>query len=330
MIISRTPFRIPIGGGGTDLPFYYTKKGGSLISATVDKYMYIIVQKRILYDDFFIRYKKTEMTKTLDEIQHPLVREALRLLNIKEPIEITSVADLPAGSGLGSSSSFLVGVLHALHAYKGEKVSKKTLADEATQIQMEILRTEAGLQDQYAAAFGGIMTMNINKNGKVIVSPLDIADHHLRALEKNLVFLYTGLTRSADEVLASQRKEAETDEEKINGLTQIKEIGEEIKKALEAGNLRRFGEWMNIHWQTKQKLSKKMTNSKIDEWYNIALQNGAIGGKIMGAGGGGFFMFYVDKDKEKFIQEMSKAGLIPLDFHFEFDGSTIVFNNERG
>src|SRR3989338_8422690 len=272
MIISRTPFRIPIGGGGTDLPFYYTKKGGSLISATVDKYMYIIVQKRILYDDFFIRYKKTEMTKTLDEIQHPLVREALRLLNIKEPIEITSVADLPAGSGLGSSSSFLVGVLHALHAYKGEKVSKKTLADEATQIQMEILRTEAGLQDQYAAAFCGIMTMNINKNGKVIVSPLDIADHHLRALEKNLVFLYTGLTRSADEVLASQRKEAETDEEKINGLTQIKEIGEEIKKALEAGNLRRFGEWMNIHWQTKQKLSKKMTNSKIDEWYNIALQ----------------------------------------------------------
>src|SRR3989344_5678446 len=195
MIISRTPFRVPLGGGGTDLPFYYTKKGGALTSASINKYMYIIIQDRNLYNDFFIRY-------------------------MKNPIQITSVADIPAQTGLGSSSSFLVGLLHALHAYKGERVSKRTLADEATQIQMEILRTPAGLQDQYVAAFGGLVSMNINKQGKVMISPLDIPNHHIKALEKNLVFMYTGINRSADVILEAQKKEAESDEEKIEGLTQ--------------------------------------------------------------------------------------------------------------
>jgi len=181
---------------------------------------------------------KTEIVKHVHEIQHPLVREALNLLNMKDPIQITSVADIPAQTGLGSSSSFLVGLLHALHAYKGERVSKRTLADEATQIQMEILRTPAGLQDQYVAAFGGLVSMNINKQGKVMISPLDIPNHHIKALEKNLVFMYTGINRSADVILEAQKKEAESDEEKIEGLTQIKQIGEEIKKALNRASVK--------------------------------------------------------------------------------------------
>jgi D-glycero-alpha-D-manno-heptose-7-phosphate kinase len=329
MIISRTPFRISIGGGGTDLPFYYTKRGGSLITATINKYMYIIVQKREYYEDYFIRYMKTEIVKKPDEIQHELIREAIKLLEINEPIEVTSVSDVPSGTGLGSSSSFLVGLLNALHAYKGERVSKKTLADEATKIQMEILRTPAGMQDQYAAAFGGIITMNISKNGKVIVSPSDINYDNIKKLQEHLVFLYTGIFRSADDVLNAQKKEVESDEEKLKRMDEIKEIGTKIKESLESGNLRRFGEWMNIHWETKKKVAKEMSDSQINKWYGLAISNGAIGGKIMGAGGGGFFMFYVDGNKEKFIKAMEDAGLRNMECKFDFDGSTIIFNTER-
>lgn len=328
MIISRTPFRISIGGGGTDLPFYYKNHGGSLVTATVDKFMYIIVQHRTCYDEYFVRYLKTELVKTKEEIQHPLVREALKLLQINEPVEVTSVADLPAGTGLGSSSSFLVGILHALHAYKGERVSKKTLAEEATKIQMEILKLPAGLQDQYAAAFGGINNLSINKAGKTIVSPLDIDFEALRSLEQNLVFLYTGIERSADKVLKAQKKEAESDKAKMEYLSEIRRIGDQVRKALENGNIRRFGEWLNIHWELKRKLSKDMSNSQINKWYDLAMQNGSIGGKIMGAGGGGFFMFYVDKNREEFIEAMTRAGLIHMEFCFEHDGSSIIFNNE--
>lgn len=329
MIISRTPFRIPIGGGGSDLPFYYTRQGGALVTATIDKYIYIIVQPRKYYEKFFIRYMKNELVDSVDEIQHEYVREALKLLKINQPIEITSISDVPAGTGLGSSSSFLVGLLYALHAYKGERVSKKTLAEEATQIQMEILKTPAGLQDQYAAAFGSILTMQISKQGKVLVNPLDIKSHHLQKLEKELVFFYTGILHSSDEILKDQKQEAEKDEHKIEMLTEIKQIGQEIRKALESGNTRRFGEWMNIHWQTKRKLGNKMTNSQIDKWYDLALQSGAIGGKIMGAGGGGFFMFYVDNNQDSFTKTMEKEGLKKVDFKFDHDGSKIIFNDSN-
>jgi D-glycero-alpha-D-manno-heptose-7-phosphate kinase len=327
MIISKTPFRISIGGGGTDLPFYYTRKGGSLVTATINKYMYIIVQRRKYHDDFFLRYLKIELVKDSNLINHELIREAIKLLKITEPIEVTSVSDIPAGTGLGSSSSFLVGLLNALHAYKGERVSNKTLADEATKIQMEILKQPAGLQDQYAAAFGGIIHMAINKVGKTLVSPLDIPYDDINRLQENLVFFYTGINRSANEILNQQKIEVESDDEKLNQMTQIKEIGYEIKKALEAGNLRRFGEWMNVHWENKKKVSKRMTNPQIDEWYNLAIENGAIGGKIMGAGGGGFFMFYVGNNKDNFIQMMENKGLKNVDWKFDFDGSTIVYND---
>ena len=322
MIVSKTPFRISIGGGGTDLPFYYTKKGGALTTATIDKYMYIIVQKR-QFDEYLIRYSKTETVKKVDDIKHELVREALKLLDIKDHIEITSVSDFPAQTGLGSSSAYLVGLLNALHAYKGERVSKKTLAEEATKIQMD-LDQGAGLQDQYAAAFGGLIHLSINKKGKVIVNPLDISVDTIKKLEEQLVFFYTRIRRDADEVLKDQKKEAEKDERKIEGLTQIKRIGRDIKKALESGNTRKMGILMDLHWEAKKKLSSKMTSSQIDQWYELGIKNGASGGKIVGAGGGGFLMFFVNNNKEQFIKSMKDTGLVHMPLKFEHDGTKII------
>jgi D-glycero-alpha-D-manno-heptose-7-phosphate kinase len=325
MIVSRTPFRISIGGGGTDLPFYFKKKGGELVTAAIDKYMYIIVQPR-QFDEFLIRYSKTEIVKNVDDIQHELIREALKLLNITKPLEITSVSDLPAKTGLGSSSTFLVGLLHALHEYKGEKVSKKRLAEEATKIQTEILQQAAGMQDQYIASYGGMINLRINVKGKVIVTPIDITDENLNELEEKLVFFYTGVRRSADEVLKDQEKEVLSDDVKMDSLTQIKEIGFEIKDALESGNLRKFGQYMHLHWKLKTSLSNKMTNLQINEWYELARSNGAIGGKIIGAGGGGFLMFYVENNKERLIDVMTREGLSYLKFGFDYDGTQIIVN----
>jgi D-glycero-alpha-D-manno-heptose-7-phosphate kinase len=325
MIVSRTPFRVSIGGGGTDLPFYYSKNGGELVTAAIDKYLYIIVQKR-MFNTFLIRYSKTEIVEKVEDINHELIRESLKLLDIHTPIEITSVSDLPAEAGLGSSSSFLVGLLNALHTYKKEKVSKKRLAEEATKIQTEILRQAAGMQDQYIAAYGGMINLKINQKGRVLVTPIDVTDEKLTELENNLLFFYTGIRRSADDVLKDQQKQAETDQKKLEELTQIRKLGVDIKRALEAGNIRKFGQLMHVHWKIKQNLSKLMTNNQINGWYETALANGAIGGKIIGAGGGGFLMFYADRNKEKIISEMQKEGLIYMKFGFDYDGTKIIIN----
>jgi D-glycero-alpha-D-manno-heptose-7-phosphate kinase len=327
MIVSRTPFRISIGGGGTDLPFYYTKKGGDLVTAAIDKYMYIIVQPR-QFDEFLIRYSKTEIVKNVEDIQHELIRESLKLLNIYKPLEVTSVSDLPAQTGLGSSSTFLVGLLHALHRYKGEKVSKKRLAEEATKIQSEILHQSAGMQDQYIAAYGGMINLKITTRGRVLVTPIDVTDEDLTKLEENLLFFYTGIRRSADEVLADQEKEVLSDDKKIDNMTEIKKLGVDIKDALETGNLRKFGQYMHVHWKIKQSLSKKMTNSDINEWYELAIRNGAIGGKIIGAGGGGFLMFYIENNKEQLVNAMVRQGLTYLKFGFDYDGTKIIYDGE--
>jgi D-glycero-alpha-D-manno-heptose-7-phosphate kinase len=326
MIITKTPLRMSIGGGGTDLPFYYTKHGASLTTAAIDKYVYITVKQRF-HQETRVSYSKTEIVKSNAEIEHPLVRECLKFLDITDPLEIVSISDVPAGSGMGSSCSFTVGLLNALHTYRGDYVSKKVLAEEACKIEMDILKEPIGKQDQYAAAYGGIIFMQINKQGGVNVDNLNISDHTVRELEHNLMFFYTNITRSASEVLSQQKKEAEADRTKMEYLTKIKEIGDEIKKALEKGNTRRFGEWMNIHWETKQTLSKAMTNDQINDWYAHALNNGAIGGKIMGAGGGGFFMFYCDTNHQRFRQAMADKGLVEMPFRFDFDGTKVIFNS---
>jgi D-glycero-alpha-D-manno-heptose-7-phosphate kinase len=326
MIVSKTPFRVSIGGGGTDLPFYYSLKGGELVSAAIDKYIYIIVQPRH-FDEFLLRYSSTEIVKNIDDIKHDLIRESLKLLNIDKPLEITSVADLPARSGLGSSSSFLVGLLHALHEYKNEKVSKKKLAEEATKIQSDILHQSAGLQDQYVTAYGGVINMKISTKGRVLITPIDTSNETLEELEDRLVFFYTGINREAEAVLRNQKETAKNDMSKINELTQIKQLGIDIRNAIESGNLRKFGQYMHLHWKIKQNLSSMMTSSRINDWYELAISNGAIGGKIIGAGGGGFMMFYAEHNKERLISEMVKQGLVYLKFNFDYDGTRIIVRN---
>lgn len=324
MIVTKTPLRLPLGGGGTDIPFYYSKNRGFLVTAAINKYIYITVHERKFYDESLLKYSQIEHVKAVDEIKHTRIREALRLLDIKEPLEITSMADVPSQTGLGSSSSFLVGLLNALHAYKREFVSVANLAEEACKIDIEVLKEPIGKQDQYAAAYGGLMQMDINQKGRVMVSRLDITQDTIEELQRNLFLFYTGITRDASEVLLSQKKNVESTS--MEGMDQIKKIGHEIKKALENGDTRRFGEWLNVHWETKKTFSNKMTNDEIDRWYNLAIENGAIGGKVIGAGGGGFFMFYCDRNQKEFRKSMANSGLKELDFKFEFDGSKILFN----
>ncbi|OGX08450.1 MAG: galactokinase [Omnitrophica WOR_2 bacterium GWA2_47_8] len=326
MIITRTPLRISIGGGGTDLPHYYSKHKGFLITATINKYIYIVLHPRTFYNESLIRWSQMEVVKSINEIKHTRIRESLRYMGVTEPIEVTSMADVPAQTGLGSSSSFLVGLLNALHTYKNEFASAATLAEEACEIDLDILKEPMGKQDQYAAAYGGILQLDINQKGKVMAGRLDIDHYTVEDLQNNLFLFYTGIKRDANTVLADQKKGAEEDPRKMEGMHQTKMIGMEIKKALEKGDTRKFGEWLNIHWEHKKKFSSKMTNPLIDKWYNLALENGAIGGKVVGAGGGGFLMFYCESNQKKFRKAMIEAGLRELPFQFEFDGSKVVFN----
>ena len=326
MIVTRTPVRIPLGGGGTDLPSYYTQYGGFLISAAIDKYIYITVNKRF-EKSIRVSYSSTEITDSVNDIKHPIVREALRLLKIDSGIEITSIADVPSNTGLGSSSSFTVGLLNALHTYKNEKVNAKDLAEEACYIEIELLKEPIGKQDQYAAAFGGIICLEIDRLGSIKTTPLKLSEDSLDQLESNTLLFYTGIKRSASEVLSSQNKNASLNQEKIiQGMHQIKKIGLEIKEAFEKEDLETFGKLLDQHWQTKKTLSEKMTQDRIDQWYEIAKKNGALGGKLMGAGGGGFFMFFCNNGKNGFRKKMEQEELKEMRFRLDFEGSKVLVN----
>jgi len=326
MIVTRTPVRIPLGGGGTDLPSYYTQYGGFLISAAIDKYIYIAVNKRF-EKSIRVSYSSTEIADSVDDIKHPIVREALKHLKIDSGIEITSIADVPSNTGLGSSSSFTVGLLNALHTYKNEKVNAKDLAEEACYIEIELLKEPIGKQDQYAAAFGGIICLEIDRLGSVKTIPLKLSEDSLDQLESDTLLFYTGIKRSASEVLGSQNKNASLNQEKVvQGMHQIKKIGLEIKEAFEKEDLETFGKLLDQHWQTKKTLSEKMTQDRIDQWYEIAKKNGALGGKLMGAGGGGFFMFFCNNGKNGFRKKMEQAELKEMRFRLDFEGSKVLVN----
>ena len=327
MIITRTPLRVSLGGGGTDLPFYSKKHGGALVAGTIDKYIYIAVRKRF-YKETRVAYSEIEVVKDNRDIKHPLINEALRLLDINEGMEIVSIADIPSGTGLGSSGAFLVGLLNALHTYKGEFTSKKVLAEEANQIISKVSKGIDGPQDHFATAFGGISHMKIDRSGGVRIGPVNINSGTIRELENNIILYYTSTRRKTSDVLQAQKSAAEKDKEKMENLTKIKQIGMEQRKALEKGNTQRFGKWLNVHCNTKKELTTVMTNPQIDEWYELALQNGALGGKIMGAGGGGFFMFYCDSNQDKFRNAMSDARLVEMPFKFDFDGTKVIFNGQ--
>lgn len=326
MIISIAPARITLGGGGTDLPSYYSKYGGFLIAGAIDKYVFISLNKRF-QGDIRLVYSQIELVNDPSQISHRILREAIKLVGIERGIEVFSMADIPAGFGLGSSGSFTVALLNTLHTYKKEFVTRKQLAEEACHIEIDILKEPIGKQDQYISAFGGVTCFTFDMNGEVLVEPLETTEETLHQLENNLICFYTAMERSASEVLNEQDKKTKSnDTEVINNLHQIKEIGLKSKKLLETGHLDEFGELMDVHWQTKKSLSTKVSNPFIDECYEIARKKGALGGKIMGAGGGGFFMFYCSGDKSRLIASLKEKGLTPVWFKFDFGGARITLN----
>jgi D-glycero-alpha-D-manno-heptose-7-phosphate kinase len=323
MLICRTPLRISIGGGGTDLPSYYQRYGGFVISAAINQYIFIGIN-RIFTNDYVIKYSALERVQTVQEIQHPIIREALQMHQVGPNVEIVSLADIPAGTGLGSSGSFTVSLVRALYAFQHEYASAETVAEEACHIEMERLGQAVGKQDQYVASFGGLICMTIDPGGKVKVSPLKIPKPALRELEDRLLMFFTGYSRSSGELLSDQKKRTETgDSAMIDNLHFVKDLGMRIQVALEAGDFDRFGELMHEHWLHKKRRTEGMSNPCIDHWYNVGRANGAIGGKLIGAGGGGFLMFYTT-DPGALRQAMARERLQEVRFHFDHDGSTVI------
>ncbi|MDO8728314.1 MAG: galactokinase [bacterium] len=325
MIVTQTPFRVTLGGGGTDLPSYYEKYGGFIFSAGIDKYMYVNVNRPAVDDLIRLKYSESEEVKTVDEVRHHVAKEALRYTGIEKNIEITSLADISAGTGLGSSSCYAVGLLNALHTLKREHTSLEAMAEEDFKIEAEVLKRPIGKQDPYLAAFGGLTVLDIGKDGTVKVRKANVSMEIADELNQNLLVFFTGQTRNADVILTEQIKAvAENNKEVVESMHYIKELGYEILEAVESGNLDEVGKKFHAHWQHKKKISSKMTNSAFDKIYEIALGNGALGGKISGAGGGGFFTFYVPKNQRVFREAMRGFGMREMRYHFDFEGSKVL------
>ena len=324
MIITRSPLRTTLGGGGTDLASYYEKYEGFLIAAAIDKYVYITLHKTFV-DEMIIKYSQMERVRSAEEVKHPIIREALKLLDIDiRALEMTSMADIPAGTGLGSSGSFTTALLKALHTYKRSLVHPRELAEQACEIEIERLGEQIGKQDQYISAYGGITCFEFKKNGWVNAYPLKIDKETLYDLEDNLLLFFTGYSRSASSILKEQNhKSQDSDKEMIENLHFVKDLGFQSKEALESGDLRKFGELMKVHWEHKKQRSGSMSNGQINEWHDLALAKGALGGKLVGAGGGGFLMFYCD-DTVKLRHAMMKEGLEEVRFRFCSEGAKVV------
>ena len=324
MIICRSPLRISLGGGGTDLPSYYKKRGGFVLAAAIDKYVYITLHQTFV-DNLIIKYSKLETAERRQDIQHPIIREAFDLLGVEDRrLELTSMADIPAGTGLGSSGSFTTALLKTLHAHKKDVVSHEQVAREACEIELGRLKEPIGKQDQYIAAYGGVTCFEFHRDGSVRASPLRMSQETRYNLEDDLLLFFTGYSRAASDILKEQDvKTAAMDDAMLRNLDQVKELGLRTKKAFEDGDVRAFGAIMNEHWAEKKKRSGAMSNPKIDEWYELARANGALGGKLVGAGGGGFLLFLAE-DKARLRRAMAKAGLTEVRLRFDFEGTKVV------
>lgn len=321
MIITRTPFRVSFAGGGSDLKSFYSRNGyGAVVSAAIKRYMYIVIHP-YFHDKIRIKYSKTEDVSDISEIEHPIVRECLKKVKIEKGIEIASFADVPKGTGLGSSSSFTVGLLNALYAYKGEKVDKERLAREACEIEIDILVEPIGKQDQYSASFGGINCIRFESDGSVDVVPINISRDTRNKLEDNLCLYYVGGDRQASDILSQQEKNMTLDDE-FNVVKNILRLVDRLKSALEKGNIDALGETLHLGWLQKKKLARNVTNNRIDEIYETFIKNGIVGGKLLGAGGGGFFLIYAD-DHEHLKSSLVKK-FIP--FVIDDDGTRVIFN----
>ena len=324
MIIARSPLRITLGGGGTDLPSYYREYGGFLIAASIDKYVFVTVMRPFV-PGIFLKYSKLEHVEHVDEVQHAIIREAIKMLEFKTPqIEITTLADIPAGTGLGSSGSFTTALLKALYVHRRRLLHPSELAQLACEIEINRLKEPIGKQDQYIAAYGGITCFHFNTDETVEAAPLKISMDTLYDLEDNLLLFFTGFSRSAGDILRDQdTRTQKSDSEMIQNLLYIKDLGLRGQKTLEAGRTAEFGELLHEHWLHKKQRSRGMSNPQIDEWYELGRKNGAIGGKLVGAGGGGFLMFYTE-NRNRLRQAMAHAGLEEVRFRFDFEGTKVL------
>jgi D-glycero-alpha-D-manno-heptose-7-phosphate kinase len=326
VIITRSPLRITFGGGGTDLPSYYQPFGGFVISAAIDRYVYVTVT-RPFTPSIHLKYSDIEHVMAVDEIRHPIIREALRMQNLRTPqIEITTLADLPAGTGLGSSGSFTTALIRALYAHRRRLLHSSEVARLACEIEIDRLQEPVGKQDQYIAAYGGITCFDFRADGSVDACPLAISMETLWDLEDNLLLFFTGFSRSASTILSEQKVRSQRDdEEMLANLHYVKELGYRSQRALESGDCRLFGDLMHEHWEHKKRRSAQMSNPQIDQWYELGRANGAIGGKLVGAGGGGFLLFYTE-DRKRLRQAMAQAGLEEVRFRFDFEGTKVLLD----
>lgn len=326
MIIARSPLRITLGGGGTDLPSYYRDHEGFLIAAAINKYVYVNVM-RPFTEGVYLKYSELEHVSAVEDVKHRIIREALLMQNLRTPqIEITTLADIPAGTGLGSSGSFTTALLKSLYAHRRQLIHPQELAELACHIEIDRLGEPIGKQDQYIAAYGGLTCFTFHKDDWVTAEPLNISMETLFDLEDNILLFFTGYSRSASNILEDQNSRTKSsDAEMLKNLHFVKELGFHSKEALEAGDAVKFGELMHEHWEHKKRRSGGMSNPMIDEWYELGITNGAVGGKLVGAGGGGFLMFYA-ADRNKLRHAMSKAGLEEVRFGFDFEGTKVVLS----
>ena len=326
MIIARSPLRITLGGGGTDLPSYYRGHQGFLLAAAIDKYVYVTVS-RPFSRGIYLKYSALEHVEKVESIRHPIMREALVRQELRTPqIEITTIADIPAGTGLGSSGSFTTALLKALYAHRRKLIHPQELAELACHLEIDRLREPIGKQDQYIAAYGGLTCFTFHKDDRVTVDPLLVSMDTMFDLEDNLLLFFTGFSRSAAGILEDQQARCQANDEKMLGnLHYVKELGYRSRAALESGNLTQFGELMHEHWEHKKRRSDRTSNEQIDDWYALARRNGAIGGKLVGAGGGGFLMFYAT-DRNLLRHAMASAGLDEVRFKFDFEGTKVILS----
>jgi len=326
VIIARSPLRVSLGGGGTDLPSYYQKHGGFLLAAAIDKYVYATVT-RPFTQGIYLKYSNLEQVQDVDEVKHPIIREALRELKLRTPqVEVTTLADIPSGTGLGSSGSFTTALLKALYAHYRRNIHPSELAELACKIELEKLGEPIGKQDQYIAAFGGITAFTFNTDGTVISESLPISTDTLHNLEDNLLLFFTGISRSASSILSDQdMKSRANNNAMLENLHFTKELGFRSRDALIGGDTIQFGKLMHEHWMHKKERSMGMSSKFINDAYEVALENGAIGGKLVGAGGGGFLMFYA-RDKNKLRNAMSNLNLEEVRFKFDFEGTKVILS----
>lgn len=331
MILTRTPFRVTLGGGGTDLPAYYRRRGGFIFAAAIDKYMFINLNRPVVDDLVRVKYTKSETVAHREELEHEIAREALRMAGVERGVEITSMADVPAGTGLGSSSAYAVGLLHALDTAARRPRGPAELAEAACELEIVRLGKPVGKQDPYLAAFGGLTVLEIAPDGRVAVRAARVSPETAEQLERNLLLFYTGCARSSPTILARQAHAlALGGNGAAAGMEEIHRLGQEILAMVEAGDLAEFGRALDRHWQAKRRFGGGVTKPAFDRIYGLALASGALGGKLTGAGGGGFFAFYTESGHRRLRQAMRDAGLREMRYRFDYEGSKVLVNLTGG